>query len=173
MLITHFLIAIITDKVSRILSFHCFRYSFGKSFSDVNEDCLYLNVYAPKVFYTEITSLYIQSQFFLPLSWFKNNYNCLFQSSIRMSTAVFYVRVTLKDQGCHTYEHIEMIMITDDKQIIKRHNAIQSDVWTFIGYFSSFVWFLETNRTQTWGCSKHSVQAWYCNGQLTNFPVLR
>lgn len=57
-----------------------------------------------------------------------------------------------------------VIMMTNGKQILKKtHNAIRC-----LDYKVSppVVWFLETNRTQTCGCSNHSVQASYCNCQL-------
>lgn len=152
-------LSITTVIISRFfLLFHYFRYSFGKSFSGVSEDCLYLNVYAPKVF----TQKFVHT---VP-SLLSLSYNCLFQSSIRMSATILTFELHSKIKFVTLTNALFMIMMTNGKPIFKKthHNAIRC---LDFKVSPPVVWFLETNRTQTCGYSKHSVQTSFCNGQLT------
>lgn len=117
-------LSITTVIISRVfLLFHYFRYSFGKSFSGVSEDCLYLNVYAPKVF----TLKFVHT---VP-SLLSLSYNCLFQSSIRMSATILTFELHSKIKFVTLTNALFMIMMTNGKPIFKKNPTItQSDVWT-------------------------------------------
>ena len=53
--------------------FDTFRYSFGKSFSNVDEDCLYLNIYAPEVNCLKAFTLNFYALSILCQKWFHLN----------------------------------------------------------------------------------------------------
>lgn len=147
-------LSITTVIISRFFYYFIILGTVSGNLSRVSARIVFISMFMPQRYLH--WSLYIQSL----------SYNCLFQSSIRMSATILTFELHSKIKFVTLTNALFMIMMTNGKPILKKnhHSAIRC---LDFKVSPPVVWFLETNRTQTCGYSKHSVQTSYCNGQLT------